>query len=212
MERKTAKRVNLGGISLGRRDGVDKMLRGTPAAFAAQLLHFSNTKRWIIAGLGPESYPSCGFVDQIWELMELAPLDARFSRAQTSTQRCSIVSRYYIFRDVTKPLEAPEHPVSRPGLWSAEDCEKLRDLILAREHNFAIIRSHFSERSDDAIRRQGMRIEDELSYQTWTQDENNTIIWHVCNGSVARFSEVLTARNASAIDKQIRYLHQMGAF
>jgi hypothetical protein len=90
VERKTAKRVNLGGISLGRSDGVNNMLHGTTAAFASELLNFSNTKGWVIVGLGPESYPSCGFIDQIWELMELTPLDARLSRVQTSTQGCSI--------------------------------------------------------------------------------------------------------------------------
>jgi hypothetical protein len=65
VERKIAKHVNLGSISLGRSDGVDKVFQGTPAAFAAELLNFSNTKEWVIAGLGPESYPSCGFIDQI---------------------------------------------------------------------------------------------------------------------------------------------------
>jgi hypothetical protein len=97
----------LGGISLRRSEGVDKVLQGTPAAFATKLLNFSNTKGWVIARLGPESYPSCRFVNQIWEFTELAP------------------------------LEAPEHPVSRPGPWSAEEREKLRELILAREQNFA---------------------------------------------------------------------------
>jgi ABC-type Zn uptake system ZnuABC Zn-binding protein ZnuA len=109
-------------------------------------------------------------------------------------------------------LEAPERPVSRPGPWSAEEREKLRELILAREQNFVLTRSHFPERSADALRRQGRRIENELSYRTWTQDENNAIICHVRNGLIARFSEVLTARSARAIDNQIRYLHQMGAF
>jgi hypothetical protein len=113
------------------------VLQGTPAVFAAELLNFSSTKGWVIAGLGPESGPSCGFMDQIWKRMELAPLDARFGRAQTSSQGCWIVNRYDTFRNITKPLEAPERPVSRPGRWGVEEREKLRELILSREQNFA---------------------------------------------------------------------------
>jgi hypothetical protein len=65
VERKIAKCVNFGGISLRRNDGVEIVLEGKPVSFAAELLNFSKTKGWVIAGLGLDSYSPCGFIDQI---------------------------------------------------------------------------------------------------------------------------------------------------
>jgi hypothetical protein len=76
VERKIAKRVNLGGISMARSVGIEMVLEGTSASFAAELLNFSGTKDWVICDGAPEFHPSCGFLDQIWKVMDLSPLDA----------------------------------------------------------------------------------------------------------------------------------------
>jgi hypothetical protein len=72
VERKIAKRVNLGGILMARSDGVEMVLEGTSTSFTAELLNFSGTKERAICGVAPEFHPSCGFIDQIWKLMDLA--------------------------------------------------------------------------------------------------------------------------------------------
>jgi hypothetical protein len=126
VERKIAKRVNLGAISLGRSDAVEIALDGTPASFAAELLKFSKTKGWAIAGLGPDSYPPCGHIDPIWRVPELAPRGTRFSRVQRSAHGCYILSRDHLFQGDSGQQEPPAPPLSQFGPWSAEEREKLR--------------------------------------------------------------------------------------
>jgi hypothetical protein len=72
VERKIAKRVNLGGISIARKDLVQIVLDGTSASFAAKLLNFWGTEDWVMCGGAPESYHSCRLIGQIWKLMNLA--------------------------------------------------------------------------------------------------------------------------------------------
>jgi hypothetical protein len=126
VERKIAKRVNLGGMSTARSDGVEMVLEGTSASFAANLLNFSGAKDCVICGGAPEFRPSCGLINQIWKLMDLAPGNARFSRVQSCTQGMSILNRYITFRSDpgAQGLQGPPPP--RLGHWSAEELQKLR--------------------------------------------------------------------------------------
>jgi hypothetical protein len=110
---------------MARSGGVEMVLEGTSASFAAELLHFSGTKGGVICGGAPESHPSCGFIDKIWKLMDLAPPDARVSRVQSSTQEMSILNRYITLRGGLEAQGLRELPPSRSNLWSAEECQKL---------------------------------------------------------------------------------------
>jgi hypothetical protein len=211
VERKIAKRVNLGGISFRRGEGVEMELQGTPASFAAELLNLSHMQECFIGGRQPDSYPACGFIDQIWHLMKQSPLDARFSRVQMSTQGSSIVSRYHVFRSTSEQEETIERPIHRPGPWSAEERHKLREVILAGNREMNQIRYLFPERSIDAIRRQLHRIEQELSCRSWTQDENNTIIQFIRKGYGYMLSRTLICRSVKAITDQMFYLRSIGA-
>jgi hypothetical protein len=71
IERKIAKRFNLGGISTVRSDGVEMVIEGILTYFAAELLNFLGTKDWVICRSAPESHSSCEFIDQIWKHMDL---------------------------------------------------------------------------------------------------------------------------------------------
>jgi hypothetical protein len=59
IERKVAKRVNLGGVSLGRNDCVDLELEGTAACFAADRLKFAEITDWTIGGRVLSFIPFC---------------------------------------------------------------------------------------------------------------------------------------------------------
>jgi hypothetical protein len=153
IERKIAKRVNLGGVSLKQDDWVDFVLQGTSSDFAADLLKFAGITGWTIAGTGPESFAPCDFINQIWSLIECAPLDAPFSRAQPSIQNASIMTRYHIFQGTAQQDPAPPEPTHRPAPWSLEERQRLTDLIF-RGVDPAQILPQFPGRTPDAVHRQ----------------------------------------------------------
>lgn len=217
IERKIAKRVNLGGISLGRTDVVDVVLEGTSSDFAAELLAFAGISGWTIGGKGSDAFTPCNFIEQIWALMECAPLETQVGALDPSIQNNTILTRYRAFQSGPQEGPASEElppPVpesaSRPSAWSREERQRIMHLIYHRVQDFEEICGYFPGRTARAVQRQLDRVYKEMCYRPWLEPENAMIITAFQQGLKHLLPTALTARNERAIQDQIRHLHAEG--
>jgi hypothetical protein len=213
IERKVAKRVNLGGISLGRDDCVDLELEGTATGFAADLVKLAGIIDWTIGGKSLEFYPTPShFIEQIWRLMDLAPLGDRFSQFRSSIQNLSIIDRYRSFDPVPEQETARQHRVSRPGPWSLGERQRMASLIVQEVGDLDAICAQFPDRSRESVRRAVRRVNVEVCHRPWEDRENSVLVQYVRNGVVEQLPGVLIARSPAAICEQIDFLRTNGYF
>jgi hypothetical protein len=142
--------VNLGGLSVTTKSDLQFSLDGSPADFAIELLltagipldEISRLNQARIYPLHPDSHIAKFFLEQIYTLMQQAPLPENLARVRTSTHGCQIVSRLHAFGSVkdevdesggddqeVKPLASDSHRPSR-RIWTLAESEKVRNLIL----------------------------------------------------------------------------------
>jgi hypothetical protein len=99
------------------------------------------------------------------EVYGFGPMDAKFSRVQSSTQEMSILNGYITFCSDPGVQGTREPRLPRPGPWSVEECQKLRESILAGNRDYAQMKVHFPDRSLAAIQPHGGRIKEYLNYR-----------------------------------------------
>jgi hypothetical protein len=186
IERHIAKRVNLGGVALKIKSDVQFSLDGNPSDFAMELLYaakiplheVSQLNRERVLPLDPESYIHRGFIEQIFILIQQAPLPKNLTRVRTSTQGCQIINRFHVFAGAKDEMsesdddeQDPEHLASDSHplptrIWKLAEIETLKDLIVKNQATIKALREHFPGRSDWSLRWKRNAIAEELSAQS----------------------------------------------
>jgi hypothetical protein len=146
IERHIAKRVNLGGVSVRTKSDLQFSLDGSPADFVIELLltpgillpEISRLNQARIYPLHPDSHMPTFLLEQIYTLMQQAPLHENLALVRTSTHGRQIVARLHAFESVkdevdeyggddqeVKPLVLDSHRTSR-RIWTLAESESQR--------------------------------------------------------------------------------------
>jgi hypothetical protein len=227
IERHIAKRVNLGGVIVKRQSDLDFSLEGNSADFAMELLVASGIplrevfrlNREGTLPLDPDTYVCRSFVEQMYTLMQMAPLLENLARVRPSTQGCQILNRLHAYgraRDEGDGLEDDDQETEPSGAgsqsspskphqaWSLGDQEKMKDHILKNQATLKTLRECFPGRSDYALRAKRAAIAQELSARPWSSAEDEILGQFVRAGQSQSLLAVLPGRDQSSIDQRLR--------
>jgi hypothetical protein len=133
------------------------------------------------------------FLEQIYTLIQQAPLPKNLARVRTSTHGCQIISRLHAFGSVN-------------GIWTVAESENVRNLILQGQATIEVLHQCFRDRSDFASRSKRNAIGQELSTRPWSTQEDQVILQFVSEGRSKALSTVFRRRDESSIGQLLREL------